>query len=705
MPIRNIDVFFRELKLTQEARIGVLAETRLGIEGHNWLRQLMLNTRDGEPAAMGGVPLALEAEIVKELHFFQSNNITPIFVFNGLPVARRDGRGFVKDDHRPAYRHAAWEQYWQGHTEQALRGWSTSSPQALADTVPFVMQVLQAHGAEFMRAPYSSWAQLAYMYQHESQPIHAVYSSLEMLMFDVDRVVTSVNHSRATFGWIQRDNMLGKCGITANQVLDMCILAGCDWCPTFPPLLGDIGFSFKSAVDVTRQYRSGFNAIQAMADHPGVRAANYSDSFLRAYCTVKYHIVLRLDGSVGPLNAEFAPNDLHDIIGYRLPTAAYHLLAQGAVQPPILNMLVSGTWLEFSPPDNGESEEYRHLVTQWESDVLRQQCRLLCTSLGTFFSQRKIALQSWFDPQSEVVLHDSKSTKLSVKFSAAGTAAGAKDGGVSVSSVLERSRQLLGAGAGSGCRAAELLAWVLQSLQLVAADGQHTPLGRVLGVGLRALHGSTGPQPAQPLQWAVVTAAVLLDRGLLSGKVWSVAYEDQQRPTGDAKQEQFARAIARIATLVPPGTRRGPWKLAYNRDLLAFCSAARLVQKAVNSSADAACLIGAAGSGAEPASESTQSELLPLLRARRTMPLECATSDATGLLAHALLTDYARSGVGCWGRIQAAAEEGLVNAQQALRDAWSVAGAVRAMAKARGGTNTDIIDACDWAQAAFNEVL
>ncbi|KAJ2768493.1 hypothetical protein IWQ56_002911, partial [Coemansia nantahalensis] len=315
MPVRNIDVYVRELRLTQEARIGALADTRLGIEGNNWLRQLLAGARDGEAAAVGGVPPALEAEMVKELQFFRANGITPVFVFSGLPVARRDGRAFAKEDHRPAYRQAAWEQYQQGHTEQALRGWGAAGPQTLANVVPFAMQVLAAHGAEFMRAPYSSWAQLAYLYRHEDQPIHAVYSSLDILMFDVDRVVTSISHARSTFAYVVREHLVSRCGVSSEQVLDMCLLAGCDWCPTFPALPSDIGFSFKSAVEVTRQYRSGFGAIQAMADHVGVRAANYSDVYLRAYCAVRYHIVLCLDGTVAPLNAEAAPNDLHDIIG------------------------------------------------------------------------------------------------------------------------------------------------------------------------------------------------------------------------------------------------------------------------------------------------------------------------------------------------------------------------------------------------------
>ncbi|KAJ2141193.1 hypothetical protein IW136_002358 [Coemansia sp. RSA 678] len=704
MPIRNIDVYVRELKLTQETRVGALAETRLGIEGHNWLRQLLFNMRDGEPAAMGGVSPALESEIVKELEFFQSNNITPVFVFSGLPVARKDGRSTAKDDYRLGYRQSAWEQYRHGHTEQALRGWSTSSPQALVDTIPFVMQVLQAHGAEFMRAPYSAWAQLAYLYKHDSQPIHAIYSSLDVLMFDVDRVVTAIGHARSTFSWVQRDYLLGRCRITAEQFLDICILAGCDWCPTFPALLDDVGFSFKSAVDMTHQYHSGLNAIQMLTDHPSVRATNYSDSFLRAYCIVRYHIVLHLDGSVGPLNPEFAPNDLHDIIGYRLPVAAYHLLARGAIHPPILNMLVNGTWLEFSPPDNGESCEYHRLITQWEGDVYTQQCRLLCKHLGPFFAQRKVVLQTWFEPRTEVVLHDTKSVSQGVSIPAVGAAA-VLNGDMSVSSVMENSRMMAAAPEASSNSnpAAELLVWVLQSLGFIVSSGEHTKLGSALNAGLQALQSQFQERPAELLQWAVVAAAVLIDQGLLTGEKWSVSYDDELSLITDAQQQKFIRIVARIATLTPPGARRGPWKFGYNRDLLAFSSAARLVQKAVGSSADTARLVGAITGGAALAPESTQ--LLQLQELRRTMPLECTTSNATGVLVYVLLVDYARNGAGCWARIQAAAEESLVDARQALRDAWGVAGAVRAIAKVCGNADKDIANAYSWAQTAFSEVL
>ncbi|KAJ2580904.1 hypothetical protein GGH95_002343, partial [Coemansia sp. RSA 1836] len=409
MPIRGFEVYVRELRLTQETRISALADTRLGIEGHNWVWQLLHNTRDGDAVAMGGLPGTLEADIVREVEFLRRNNITPIVVFNGLAVARKDGRAFSKDDARAANRHRAWELYRQGHTEQAQRGWAAAPALAQGDMVPFVMRVLQRLGVEVMRAPYSSWGQLAYLYHHGQQAVHAVYASLEMLMFDVDRVVTSVSSASATFAWVQREHLVSKCGVGSEQVADMCMLAGFDWCPTLPALVGEGGFSFRFAVDAVRQFRSGFAAIQALGDAGGAGGAgagapSYSDSFLRAQCIVRYHIVLRSDGSVGPLNSEHAPNDLHDVIGYRVPLAAYRLLAQGVVQPAAVQMMAGGAWVEPPPPDNGDAHEYRRLVREWQRGVQRSQCARLARSMGPFFAQRRVVQHAWFEPQAEAVL-------------------------------------------------------------------------------------------------------------------------------------------------------------------------------------------------------------------------------------------------------------------------------------------------------------
>ncbi|KAJ2416501.1 hypothetical protein GGI10_000922 [Coemansia sp. RSA 2530] len=720
MTIRGFEVYVRELKLSQETRISALAETRLGIEGHNWIRQLLLNTRDGDAVAMGGLPGTLEADIIKEVEFLRKNNITPIVVFSGLHVARKDGRAFSKDDARPANRNKSWELYWQKHTEQAQRGWAAAAAQVQGDMVPFVMHVLQELGVETMRAPYSSWGQLAYLYKHEAQAVHAVYASLDMLMFDVDRVVTSVSSAKSTFSWVQREHLLSKCGVTGEQVVDICILAGFDWCPTFPGLVNESGFSFKFAVDAVLQYGSGFNVIQMYGDQPGVvGSTSYSDSFLRAHCIVRYHIVLLADGSVGPLNSEYAPNDLHDIIGYRVPTVMYQLMAQGVIQPAVVQMMVSGAWLEFPPADNGDAKEYQRLVTEWERDVLGRQCARLSKSMGPFFAQRKVSLQAWFEPQTEAVLQSGTSangsgagaskTAAVMPIPAKAFAAVFKGKPVSLGGVLENSEKLARGGGGGadnespssdGDQAyAEVLLSVAEDLGLTGSTGQHTRAGQAAVAAMRALQRN-GKRATAALEWAALAGAILLSQGVLSGDKWSVAYEDEQCPAGsDAQQQKHIRWLSRIAALVgvgaDAGLRGGQWSLELNRDVLAFSSAARLVLKAASASADSACVgLAQAGTSAwgNVASAPDAGAVARVRDLRAQVPLECAASAASGLVAHAALAGLASGRKGAIAGVQGAA---LV-----LGDAWALSAAVLAAAEALGATAaaSELRSARTWAE-------
>ncbi|KAJ1965402.1 hypothetical protein GGI12_000794 [Dipsacomyces acuminosporus] len=731
MQIRQFNRYIKELKLIQETRLNALADTRLGIEGYNWLKQVLDSLRTGEPVAMGGYPLALEAEIAKELAFFRKNSITPIFVFSGLPIARKDNKVFATDDHRTANRNSAWGYYWQKHTEQAMRGWSTSVPQshALTEAIPFVMRVLQAHGAEVLRAPYSSWGQLAYLYKHESQPIHAVYAPSDILMFDIDRVITAINHSKSTFSWVLKDNLLHNFGIGHDQFLDMCILAGFEWCPTFPAIDSEVWYSFKSAIDVIRTYRTGFNAIQAYAEHPVVKSSNYVDNYCRTYCAIRYHIVLQLDGTVGPLNAEYAPNDLHEIIGYRLPNAAYQLLARGIIHPPMLSVLTSGAWAEFPPLDNGESEEYRDLVVGWMREIYTSDYSALCNSLGPFFKQRKVVMRTWIDPQSEFVLHEGTGSKASSGSPIVTIAASATNvpQGSNISAILQRSKDLVqsrpkakGPEAQTSGKTdspdTEVILSALSALGFVSSSGQHTKLGSALLAGLRSLQGDRASSPT--FQWALVSASILLERGLLSGEKWSVAYEDNSAPVGDANQQKHVRLISRIAALLAASERTGPWKLPFNRDLLAFSSAVKLVLKTATSVIESACLIQNVGS---PALSSES--LGKLAELRSSIPLDGATNDASGLLVYAVLSEHVQSGNGSWERIQETIGNSISNPKGVLDDVWSLVAAVAAITKeycsgskkSEGKTSKtaaipkaaagDMKSAYEWAAPIFGKIL
>jgi len=88
-------------------------------------------------------------------------------------------------------------------------------------------------------------------------------------MFEVDRVITSIDFAKQTFSYISKKEVLLDLVLSDDQFLDLCILAGGDHCATFPPISVEGAFAFKSVHDL-RQHVTGFNFLKAFADLPQV---------------------------------------------------------------------------------------------------------------------------------------------------------------------------------------------------------------------------------------------------------------------------------------------------------------------------------------------------------------------------------------------------------------------------------------------------
>ncbi|KAI8055626.1 PIN domain-like protein [Syncephalis plumigaleata] len=334
MPVRQLDYFMAERRLVQTSPLHLLRDTRLGIDGNYWLRRVLQQSAK-EPAAvaMGGSPNGLRAALEKELNLFKTQEIHPFFVFHGITLPRKE-RAFSTEDLRPAKRASAWDAYDKGRVEQAYSGWSASGGIAPVELVNVAIKVLHEHDIEFMRAPYSSWAQLVYLEKHPDQPIHAIYGATELLMLDVDRIITSIDLEKGSFAWVSKRALLHDLQLTEDQFLDTCILAGCDYCSTFPVLTVDpISFNFKIVYDMVRQYRSGYNAVHFFAQHPEVLKTRYEDVFCRVKSAMRHHLVMTTNGTVQPLNMEQVPSDIHEFMGPRLPDEVYNYLTQGLIAP------------------------------------------------------------------------------------------------------------------------------------------------------------------------------------------------------------------------------------------------------------------------------------------------------------------------------------------------------------------------------------
>jgi len=155
-----------------------------------------------------------------------------------------------------------------------------------------------------------------------------------------------------------------------------------------------------------QQYRTGFNAIQAHAEHPNVKKYNYEENFCRIKSIINHNIILKEDGTTEPLNKETAPNDLHELFGPRLPDEVYFYMCQGMVSPQVITNLVSGMLLEGPPLCNGDTIEYRDFIkSQSLLDLRTQALSLLTMGMSNYMRHRKVNSIFWFEPSNEVQLH------------------------------------------------------------------------------------------------------------------------------------------------------------------------------------------------------------------------------------------------------------------------------------------------------------
>jgi len=426
MPIRHFDYYISERQLIQTAPISQLKGAKIGFEGQYWLRKIikpsnlarMSNAAEAKTlesitaniVAMGGTfPYnTFKALLEKEINKIRSLDIYPFFVFNGLSFLRKD-KPFTTEDTRPNKRASGWDHYERGRLESAHNTWSSSGSVHQNEFMNSVFKIFQENNIEFMRAPYSSWAQLSYLQQKGY--VQSVYSGCEMLMWcgDNDNVILNIDFDKKEFTWIEKIRVIQDLNLFhPDQFIDICMLAGFDWISTFPPLVGspNTTFTFKGTVDMLQQYRTGYNAIQAHQEHVNVKKYNYEENFCRIKSIINHNIILKEDGTTEPLNKDSAPNDLHELFGPRLPDEVYFYMCQGMISPQVITNLVSGMLLEGPPLCNGDTIEYREFIKSKNLlDLRTQALSLLTMGMSNYMRNRRVNSIFWFEPSYEVQLH------------------------------------------------------------------------------------------------------------------------------------------------------------------------------------------------------------------------------------------------------------------------------------------------------------
>lgn len=385
-----------------------LRNCRVGIEAAEYLNQRILNhPRAKEPLvpALGGLPLALTQHIQDDLAHFRSFDIEPYFVFSGLDITKQEDP-FRQKTEEAAVNINAWTLYDSHEAEASVAKFGQSTYVTPEDLFRTLQSTLTEQNIRWTVAPYSAWAQLAYLEKHEY--LHAIAGSSDILIFECAKIITSWDFESRQFSFIRREKcvadlskFVGAPNISDDIFLDTCILAGTPFLPTHPildaPNRAELIKPYSAIKTIMSNGQSGYSVVVNNNDVPPA-GKEYVTRYQKARLAVKNHPVYTEEGKVEPQNSASMPNDAGQYLGQRLPDEILHYMSKGLINPRILQWRTTCQVFEVPPMDGGNSPEYKELVSSKLIPLRTPVVNLLSSSLHNWYRHQSLHQTHWYSP-------------------------------------------------------------------------------------------------------------------------------------------------------------------------------------------------------------------------------------------------------------------------------------------------------------------
>eukprot|EP00835_Amoeboradix_gromovi_P001335 NODE_59_length_25653_cov_0.289622.p1 type:complete len:672 gc:universal NODE_59_length_25653_cov_0.289622:2870-4885(+) len=581
MGTRGLDYFLSRAELVKKDAVTDLKGIRLGIDGTYWLRRL-LNLKDPFHTCLGKViPGQLLSNVQRDLSFYESLAIQPIFVFPSLPVLRTE-LSYTFTDDATNMRNQGWEQYLTGETSAAQYSFESSKSFSLPELASFVIQYLITNNIVVVRAPYAAIPQLIYFKQ--SNIVHAVLAGSEIICYNIDKWITYISHTQ--FSWIYRPEVLAKMNLTSEQLLDTCLLCGID-SPTFPPIIPDRDQThynvFENAIHQIQTSGNGYTAISMAIQSSRQNLHSYLAHYIRCYAFWYFNPVYTKQG-LKPINEITAkasdvavhplPKNAHLIFGFKLQNHLLHALCYSLLNPHLLFQLSSGIVLEAPPLCNGNLE-YKEFLTLFHInrgftfDILKQYMS----------TNHPSNLYFWYDPKSPYSIkaqdtsfkHPMLNTLTSVNvLKSVSTSLKFKNQDINISILFKpKSHSAVKPTPSDVINNAQLRLLIV--LGYINIDGEsNTSLGQCLAT---RLENSSKDVNAEGLLIVIELLRLEQLHGHDYNQVFPVKPSDDVRP--------FIQLITRTCSIINLHHRDAVWNGPLNRNILQFNSILKLIVKGI----------------------------------------------------------------------------------------------------------------------------
>mmetsp|Transcript_44893 Transcript_44893/g.104898 ORF Transcript_44893/g.104898 Transcript_44893/m.104898 type:complete len:762 (-) Transcript_44893:36-2321(-) len=621
MRVRHLQTHLQEQNLVNTGKLSELRHVQVGVDAVFWLRSIQA-LKDPFADALGGIPPGIFGFVDKELEAFKDSGINPIFVFQGVAPGPQHSMFVSRMDHQMDM---AWNCLAQGEKSQAQKCFAVSTSRINGDFVYFIFHHLRQKGYECFQAPYFAGAQLAHF--AEQGVVETVFGPPGLLLYGVKSVIIHLTFPQNTFDWVDLDSVLAKWNLGWDEFVDACMLAGTEYCLTYPYLnLGGGGvpsvqpatqarFNFEAAVYIIKQaplinWMQTFPTEEMKTDH--------ADGYCICKVLVQNSPVLHLqDHAIRPLGAcrpggspPQIPGDFSLIMGAKLPPSLYYLMLHGVISHKLPQALAKGEWTDKSQPlvDTsefrgilGDLQEYRKvalgLIAQhlhrsfhnknilckafWESGQVRQalssdanlpkEARLIQPEISQGLCWRIKAGAVKAEMARQGV------DKVDFKFCLTWHAHDFEHEGNLVKGLTDQAAPSCDPDMSSLATLVHFI--VLEKLELISDDGAATVLSDVL------------KQIPATLTEPGLIALELMKFGLLSGEPYEPAQEDKPFPeeiryprpgqlSGEQKDKVCGKMLlCRVMSLVPMRLRNVMWDSDVDFDLAAFHALVRALKR------------------------------------------------------------------------------------------------------------------------------
>ncbi|RLN70924.1 hypothetical protein BBJ29_002244, partial [Phytophthora kernoviae] len=266
-----------------QIHVSKYAGKTVGVDASGWLYK-------GAYSCPIHLVLGRPTDAIQQLKLLQEHNITPILVFDGAPLPAKAEENAKRAKSRADWKQKALKMVEQEQQDRDSQAFFSACCRAVAVTNEMVMKLiatLRCMHITFYVAPYEADAQLAFLSRQKIVDV-VISDDSDCVPYGVKTVLFKFSQD----GWgseLKRRSLganeeLSFVGWTEEMFIQLCVLAGCDYC------LSVAGVGIITAYKLVSQHKT---PVKVLSELQGQKTLpdSYAEQFYSAILTYRHQLV------------------------------------------------------------------------------------------------------------------------------------------------------------------------------------------------------------------------------------------------------------------------------------------------------------------------------------------------------------------------------------------------------------------------------